>query len=197
MSHSFQQTDDNILQPTSVCTALSNAGAVLFPIECSNGGTAGSAAESINHNTTTGGASRRFEIFKCVVGAGVSWDAGTWTTRINITTANMNITATAVYICRVDSSGNNQATIGSATGLSISFGSTGVKSQDVTGSGQTPSVGDVVWVVYELTNGAMSAQAFSHTPTQLIDSPFTLSVDSPANRNIYNVSQAVNRASTY
>lgn len=111
--------------------------------------------------------------FKCVVASGLTWASGTWTWRINITTANMNLTLEEVYICRVNSSDVNQATIGSVTALAVSLGSTGVKSGTISGSAQTPSVGDYVSVVFVYSNGAMSAQTFQYTPNQNIDSPFT------------------------
>lgn len=86
----------------------------------------------------------------------------------------MNLTITEIHICRVDSSCVNQATLGSATGLSISLGSTGVKSQNVTqGSSASPSVGDLVLIVFVGSNGAMSDQNINISPDQNIDSPFT------------------------
>lgn len=102
----------------------------------------------------------------------MTWSAGTWTVRLNVTTANMNLTWTDVYICRTSSGCFNSATIGSATGLAKSLGSTGVLSQAVTGAAQTPSAGDKVMIAFVFSNAAMSTQTFNYTPNQLIDSPF-------------------------
>ena len=84
----------------------------------------------------------------------------------------MNITLTAVYICRVNSSNVSQATIGSSTGLTTVMNGA-VYSGNVTGTAQTPSAGDYVNIVFVFTNGAMSTQTFNITANQLIDTPFT------------------------
>lgn len=113
--------------------------------------------------------------YECEIPADASWDAGDWTVRFNITTSNMNLTVTEIYVCRVNSSCTNQATIGSETGLSISLGTTGVKTQVVSpGAAQTPSVGDKVLVVLIASNGAMTSQSCGITSDQNIDSPFTV-----------------------
>jgi hypothetical protein len=83
----------------------------------------------------------------------------------------MNLTLSSVFICRVNSADVNQATIGSATGLGISLGTTGVKTVNVTGTAQTPNVGDYINIVMVYTNGAMTSQSFQFQPTQLIDTP--------------------------
>lgn len=191
MAINYTQTDTIPAFPTSHCATASDI--TVDALEATNGGSAGSSTKS---PSVSSDATRSLRAFKCVVGSGISWDAGTWTTRLNVTASNMNLSITAIYICRVNSSGTNQATIGSATGLSISLGTTGVKSQNVTGSGQTPGVGDVVWVVYEILNGAMSIQSFSFTPNQNIDSPFNVAADPRPTKPVM-VLQAVNRAATY
>ena len=127
--------------------------------------------------------------------AGTSGDSGTWTIRLNITTANMNLTVTKIYVCRVNSSCTNQETIGSATGLSISLGTTGVKTQTVSGSAVTLAAGDKVVIVFVLSNGAMSDQIARWGNDQNIDSPFSVVVDRrqpPVNRSF-----AIMRASNY
>lgn len=131
--------------------------------------------------------------FKCTVNSGVSWNAGTWTWRLNITTANMNLTLGEVYLCRVNSSDVNQATIGSATGLGISLSSTGVKSGTISGSSQSPSAGDYVSVVLVFTNTAMTGQQADCTLNQNIDSPFTAAAGIP--NKIVQLNQSVKRAS--
>lgn len=104
----------------------------------------------------------------------VSWDAGTWTVRVNVTTANMNVTIEEVHICRLNSSEVNQAKIGSATGLAINCGTVGVKSINVTGVAQTPVAGDIVLVQIVCTNAqSMSLQSIGVTPSEIISSPFT------------------------
>lgn len=107
------------------------------------------------------------------VDAGVSWSSGTWTVRWNVTTSNMNFTTTEVFICRMNSSGVSQQTIGSSTGLGISHATTGVKSATISGAAATPSPGDFILVLLVGTNAAMSVQNPGVINGQNIDSPFT------------------------
>lgn len=194
MPINFQQTDTSAStsdQPNCSGASLVSGGFSLS--ECSAAGAAGSNTIS---GTLPSSATQSYPAFRCVVAGGVTWAAGTWTVRFNVQTANMNLTVTEVYVCRADSSNVNQATIGSATGLSISLGTTGVKTQAVTGASQTPAANDAVFIVLVIVNAAMTSQTIILTPNQLIDSPFT----EPAGYvrpKIVNVSQAVNRASTY
>lgn len=140
------------------------------------GGTAGSVeigTSQFSPNATD----QRASIITIIPDSGTSGDSGTWTVRLNITTANMNLSIIAIDICRVNSSCVNQESIGSATGLSISLGSTGVKSQNVTGSAVTLAAGDKVVIVFHVANGSMSGQEFGWIPNQNIDSPFSASAN--------------------
>jgi hypothetical protein len=112
-------------------------------------------------------------VFGCTGAGSLSWDAGDWVVRFNVTSSNMNLTVTAIYVCRANSSWTNVETLGSATGLSISLATTGVKSQTVTCSGTTPVSTDNVLIVLLHNNGAMSVQQYTITLDQDIDSPFT------------------------
>ena len=176
------------------CSGRTSSITSAVDLECLVGGTAGTVP--ITAGITSGGTNLCFVFFACVVPAGTSGDSGTWTTRLNVTTANMNLTVTEIYVCRASSDCTNQETIGSATGLSISLGSTGVKTQTVSGSAVTLSAGDLVTVVYVGTNGAMTDQTIQFTPDQNIDSPFTEPAPDrrqpPVNRSF-----AVMRASNY
>lgn len=112
---------------------------------------------------------------------GITWDAGDWTVRFNVTSSNMNLTITEIHLCQVSSACANVATLGSATGLSIALSTTGVKTQTVTqGSTATPSAGDKLLIVFVGTNGAMSSQSATITHDQNIDSPFTAASFTPA-----------------
>lgn len=181
MAITFTQTDTN----SSVCNSSTElaacsgrTGGVNSAKVASVGGTAGTVAVS---ETAVGSASNVVECgFALTIPAGTTGDSGTWTTRLNITTANMNLTITEIHVCRANSSCTNQESIGSATGLSISLGSTGVKSQNVTGGAVTLAADDLVTVVYVISNGAMTDQTFQYTPNQNIDSPFTTAVFTPA-----------------
>lgn len=140
-----------------------------IPRTCNDGGIAGSTPVSA---TVTASATEVNIFFKCIIAASTAWNSGTWTWRVNITTSNMNLTLDSIYICRLNSSGVNQETIGSSTGLGVSLGSTGVKSGTISGIETTPVVGDFIAIFGIVVNGAMTNQAFSATPDQNIDSPF-------------------------
>ena len=124
MALNFQQTDTNgSLTNQAYCSV---GGGFTGNKIASVGGTVGSVDVVLSLSSSQTGLAITFDL---TVGSNVSWAAGTWTVRFNITTANMNLTCTSIYICRISSGNVNQATIGSATGLSISLGTTGVKTQ--------------------------------------------------------------------
>jgi hypothetical protein len=148
--------------------------------ECTDGGTAGTSEVTLTL-VKNSMADNRIQ-FECIIVAGTSWDGGTWTVRLNVTTANANIDWDTVVICRLNSSCANQETIGTTNNLAISCGTTGVKSTSVTGAAQSPGVGDKVMVILGFDNGDnMNAQAIGITPSEDIDSPFTVAgADIPA-----------------
>jgi len=102
------------------------------------------------------------------------WAGGTWTINLNVTTAAATGTTwSEVYICRLNSSNVNQATIGSNTSVGVSVTSTGNKSTTVTGSAQTPNPGDKVYIVLAFTNSKTSTHTLGVTPAgNDIVSPF-------------------------
>lgn len=171
MGVNYTQTDTFGSSLQSWCS-----GASVFSADskvAQDGATAGSASDSVNVSSS---AVSELDLgFEITPASGTTWGSGTWTVRLNVTTANMNVTWVAVYICQVDSGDTNKATIGSTTGLSISLGTTGVKSTTVSGSAVTPAANDKVQIVLLFSNGAMSTSTWSQTPNQNIDSPFTAS----------------------
>lgn len=139
--------------------------------QASVGGTPGTTGWSVS---TGASATSEWDFsIQIIPASGVSWDAGTWTVRFNVSTANMNVTLVGVYICQADSGMNNKATIGSSTGLAISLGTTGVKSTTVSGSSATPAAGDMVYILLIFSNGAMTNSSTNIQMNQNIDSPFT------------------------
>jgi hypothetical protein len=100
-----------------------------------------------------------------------TWAAGTWVTRWNVSTANMNLVLEAVHICRLNSAGTSQATIGSATALGLSMGATGVITVNVTGTAQTFAAGDRVAIYMSVRNTTTMTQASGFTFNQSIATP--------------------------
>lgn len=99
------------------------------------------------------------------------WGPGTWTVRLNVTTAQSNWTWTECHICRISSSGASLATVGSATALGIGLGTTGVKTATATGSRQTANITDRVAIVFVFSNAQAMANTAGVTLDQLVDMP--------------------------
>ena len=170
MAINYTQTDDNATCSNGAYCSGETSKATQGK-QATEGGTAGTVEVTTANWTSTQTAFAA--LFGLTIDAGTTGASGTWTVRLNVTASNMNLTISAIHICRVNSSCANQETIGSATGLSISLGTTGVKTQTVTGSAVTLGVGDGVMVGFTIVNGAMTTQAFGFTPSVNIDSPFT------------------------
>jgi hypothetical protein len=103
-----------------------------------------------------------------------NWAAGTYTVRINVTTANMSTVVRSVRLVRVNSAGTVQAQVGALTAQSTSIGSAGTLEFAVTGTAQTAASGDrlVAVVAFQNTN-TMSAQSFGIGSDLAIDTPIT------------------------
>ena len=164
MSIVYQQTDT-----AGGCTA---GGANFEGLE---GGSAGTSESQVT--LASEGASSRFNYQLDPSGTDVDWNSGEWTIRVDVTDANMNITWEETDWKRYNSSCVEQETFHNDTAVSISFGSTGVKTE-TTGSvsGDVPSAGDICIVAPIQTNGAMMTEGWGITPSQNIDSPFTTAV---------------------
>lgn len=102
-------------------------------------------------------------------------NAGTLVMRLNITTAQMNVTWEEVYVCRLNSSCVSQETLGSATGLALDVSAGGVFTVNVTLSAAAAhDPGDVIYIPCVFTNAFdMGTRSVAITPDQNIDTPFT------------------------
>lgn len=170
MAISFTQTDT-----AAVCTALvycsfNSLNGTRSLRQATEGGTPGVAtiAQSID-----GGAVNIIAVFfECIVGTGVSWNAGTWTVNLDVTTAASGVMNwTGLDICRLNSSCTSQASIATAS-PSVPVTTTGVKTVTASGSAQSPSVGDKVMVLLSFSQTGPT-RSFSYIPDVTIDSPFS------------------------
>jgi len=173
MALDLQQTDTAMdCAVAAFCSGLTANGASGAK-QASQGGTAGTVENTVKIDNLA--SNERAFYTECIIPAGATWAAGTWTVRFNCTTAVSGVTIASIYICRVNSSCVSQATIGSATGLSIDLGTTGVKSQAVTGAAQTPGAGDKVVIVFGISNtNEHGNQTVGRTHNQLINTPFSV-----------------------
>ncbi len=138
---------------------------------CTDGGSAGNTSTTTTVDASA--ADYACIYFECTVAADVTWAAGTWTINLNVTTGNHQLTLDAIYICRLNSSYTNQATIGSSTGIGQNLATAQVYSPTVTGAAQTPSAGDLVVVILMLDNAQSMTNDLVWTNDQVIASPFT------------------------
>lgn len=175
MVYSFKQTDTASICPINVyCSGRSLSANVNKPTrKATFGASPGSTSTAVGVDYLV--TLKVCVNFELVVDNGVTWAAGTWTVRFNVTTAsNLGIWLEEVHICRVNSSCVSQETIGSTTGIHNQMNSTGVRTISVTGIAQAPSVGDKVIIVLVFTNDDNHGNGFNFTPNQDVDSPFTL-----------------------
>ena len=109
------------------------------------------------------------------LGPGIAtYPAGTYTLRINVTTASpAGVTWDGIYLCRRTSGGAAVSTVGSVTGLAVAMNSTGVKSANVSGASDTGATTDVLYIVMTFANTG-SAATFQMKSDQLIDTPLDL-----------------------
>ena len=105
----------------------------------------------------------------------VHWNKGDWVFRINVTTAQANVTLEEVYVCRVNSTGTNQETVASDTGLGISCASTGVKSVTLTQSSDViAAASDRIYIVPVWSKSTAGNVNLGVTMDQEIDTPIEL-----------------------
>lgn len=135
------------------------------------GGTAGSVEDSVQ---ITDNAQRVVYWFESVGPSDTSWNAGTWTVRVNITTTDADGQWDHTHICRVNSSCGSPTAVGSLTDQNIAISTSGTKTMNVTGSSQTAASTDLFLIVLTFqdtaAHGNMSAGI---TPSLNIDTPLT------------------------
>jgi hypothetical protein len=99
------------------------------------------------------------------------WASGTAIVRLDVTTGNMQVQWTAVYLCQRTAGCGEIAEYGSATGLGIALTTAQVYSQNVTVSAITAATSDILFIVLEFTAQSGMAQTIGITPSQNIDTP--------------------------
>lgn len=160
MAMTFTQTDST----TDECSGTS------IGRTATSGGSAGSTP--VSHAISPSATNERANLHTCIVGT-ATWSSGNWTWRLNVTTANMNLTLVQVRIRRHNSACAFQETLGDSGTISVGLNTTGVKSGTISCIAGSPAAGDKVICEFGFSNGAMSTQNFSWTPNQNIDSPFS------------------------
>jgi len=169
----LQQTDT----ASTHAAAAMCSGATLGSVTAARKATAGGAAGSTSTTVTIGGLSinRACVFFESAVNEPnqTSWASGNYVIRLNISVAAGALGQwIETWVCRCNSAGTNQATVGSLTGQTTDISTTGVKTHTVSGSAQTANASDQVYFVLVFNrNAAKGGSSFQFTPDQLIDTP--------------------------
>lgn len=183
MTISIVQTDSAASCSAAVlCASGASLHANALEALCQEGGSAGSGADNVDMGTAALTDNVGY-MYDCVIPAGASWDAGTWTIPINFTNGHMDITLDQVRICRVNSSCVNQESLGSESGIGFNTAG-GQTTRNITGSSvASPSAGDRVAIVLVFDKASShSSRSFDITPNQTITCPFTVAATGIANQ---------------
>lgn len=175
MSLIYTQTDT--VAPLGViqaCAPVAPAGDA-DAVEAVDGGTAGTTALAVGipaNSTVTAFAT------ELRIADSDSLDSGTLTHRLNVSTAQGDLTLEEIYVCRVASGGTSQETLGSVTGLGTDISVGGVFSTNVTLSAASAhNAGDRVYIVVVVANAHLhSSRTLEVLPNQNIDTPFVADV---------------------
>jgi len=110
-----------------------------------------------------------------------SWDSGTYTFRLNVTTPDAGAETRVVQVsaCRMNAAGVSQATIGTWTGATV-LSATTVYTFNITGAAQSAASTDWILFIVQLENTGHGAPTVGVTPDQLIDTPIALTVAATA-----------------
>lgn len=163
-----------------------------------SGGTAGTGAVSLTIDINGGIQFYGAIFFQSGSGEpnSTSWEAGTVTAKLEITTANMNMNWNSFSVGFITS--GCAATQITSGGTSQSIGSTGVLTSTLTlGASAGRNATDRVYIEYSIWNSAMSTQAFGFKPSQTIALPITQGAAAFLAPPALLVRQAVNRVATY
>lgn len=168
---SFQQTAT--AAPCGSIAPCSGAAVAATPASrlCVEGGVAGSSSITFSARAT-----RVSLMFQFAPGQ-VGWSAGNYTPPLNIITANAGITVIGGYVCRLSAACGGAVEVGHVTGLSISLGTTGVKSGLVIPGGL--SIGDPTDLCYieVLTLTAGTTQTAQIRFDQVISTPIMAALE--------------------
>jgi len=152
----FNQTDTNTTHGVVAMCSGSTTSTAYGDTQISTSDAAGTGYETITLVKGTTAIGCAFESKSGQPGI-TAWAAGTYTVNINVTTANADVFWEHTYVCRCNSSGVNQETIGSTTSQHTSCGTTGTKSMSVTGAATTASATDRLYIVCVFQNTKSTA----------------------------------------
>lgn len=177
MSYSMVQTDTAAQDSDNgaICSSGTNPDNDPAFVQCSSGGTPGSTDP--DKGIGAGTSDIRMIYFQSAPGEpnATTWEAGTWTIPLNINTADTGTQWTQTWVCRVDSSGASQESLGSTTGqteaLSAGVHNTGPALVSCSAA-TSPSATDEILIILVFTETVgMGANTISFFPDQTILTP--------------------------
>ena len=175
MTLSLRQTDSAAVDGSSIMCNSAVLADTPGSRQATDGGTPGSTPVSVTFAAQS--VLRSTVMFESAAGEpnSTSWEAGDYVVRLNVTTAvTGNGQWRETHICRCNSSGVSQASVGSLTGQTTDITSTGVKTHTVSGAAQgSASATDRVYIVLVFVSTNKTPRTMSFTPDQLIDTPLT------------------------
>jgi hypothetical protein len=171
---SYQQTDTAAQDGSIAACSGATVGGTVANSKISVGGSPGTATPTIG---LTGNQTRALAFMETAAGVPglTSWPAGNYTYRLNLPngSANALMVWDALYLCRLNSAGVNQGTVGSATGQNLSCANPGVLSMTVSGAAQaSTNVGDVLYAVFVFKVVGVTGDNVQVKFDQLVDTPF-------------------------
>lgn len=137
------------------------------------GGTAGTTEATFNlKNPATTRAAVFFEI---TPQNGLEWQTGTAIIRLNVTTANANLTWRHTRICRLSSACADIVTYGSLLAHNTPLDTTGVKTVNVPCTATTPNDGDKIYIILIFDSaGTHGNDSAGFIPNQLLNLPLAV-----------------------
>lgn len=156
---SYQQTETS-----SSCTFADS-----FNFVASEGGSPGATSQTVQLSAGTTASPIAFVI---TPGSDTSWDSGTLTTRLNITSGNTDIRIVSIQVSRYNNSCTKSEDLGAWTTGSSGLSAGVVESSISLSAATNPSSTDSLVVLYTLeSTAAHGNSSLGFTSNQLIDAP--------------------------
>lgn len=173
MAITYTQTDTTTDCEDQTACATGTVGSTTLTTELIEGASGGTTEQSADIPSD----SSRLVVFMQTSGGvgATTWESGTYVPRWNVTTSQMDTAITGVWICRMDSTCTNQATVASNTSLNKDISGGGVFSENLTGTSQSASETDDIFCITEITNSnTHSSRSVGITPDQNFDTPIVI-----------------------
>lgn len=168
----LKETDTAATDTAASCNGRT-LNAVTTSKQATSGGTLGVTAVSLTHDATATVVAEVFFESAASEPNNTTWAAGAWSVPMEVTTANANLSWNNLDICARNGASNTGVWL-TQSGGGISLGTTGVKTQNFTTSGNstTRSTADRIYLTFQtVSSSTMQTQAWAYKPSQSITTP--------------------------